>query len=166
MSAWIPDETGPATGSAPEAPGADLIGEGEEPTAAKGSCFLMTNGHGCGGDSRKEVARDGGWATTVLRMERGGMVGADATGGGGTRAYMRGCRFSFPLKLLLLMNADFFHVLSAGTAPPLASLGEALSTREKVLARANVVDTDAGRLDGCRASVAAAPAATTGASWF
>jgi hypothetical protein len=163
MSAWIPAETGPTTGSAPEAPDADLIGE--EPTAAKGSCFLMTNGRGCGGDSRKEVTRDGGWATTVLRMERGGMVGADATGGGGTRVYMRGRRFSFPLMLLLFMNADFFHVLSAGMPPPLASLGEALSTRENVLVKANVVDTDAGRLDGCRARGAAAPAVTTCASW-
>jgi hypothetical protein len=124
----------------------------------------MTNGRGDGGDSRKEAARDGGWATTVLRMERGGMVAADVTGGGGTRLHMRGRRFSFPLKLLLMI-ADFFHVSSAGIPAPLASLGEALSTREKALVKVNVVDTDAGRLDGCRAGGAAAPAATTGASW-
>jgi hypothetical protein len=149
-------------GRAPEALGADLTGE--EPIASKGSRFLMTNGRGDGGVSRKEAARDGGWATMVLRMERSGMVGVDATGGGGTRVYMRGCRFSFPLKLLLLVNADFFCVLSAGIPPPLVSLGEALSTREKVLVKVNVVDTDDGRRDGCRAGGAAAPAVTTGAS--
>jgi len=154
----------PTTGRAPpEAPVADLTGE--EPTAAKGCCFLMTNGGDCGNVSRKEVAHDGGRATTVLRMERGGMVGAGATGGGGTRVYMRGRRFSFPLKFLLLVHADFFQV-SAGMTPPLASLGETLSTREKVLVKVKVVDTDAGRLDGCRAGGAAAPAATTGVSWF
>jgi hypothetical protein len=162
MSAWIPAETGPTTGRAPEAPDADLTGE--EPTGAKESCFLMINGRDDGGVSRKGTARDGGWATTVLRMERGGMVAADATGGGGTRVYMRGRRFSFPLKLLL-MNAGFFHVLSAGIPQPLASLGEALSTREKVSVKVKVVDTDAGRLDGCRAGGATAPATTTGVSW-
>jgi hypothetical protein len=79
---------------------------------------------------------------------------------------MRGRRFSFPLKLLLLTNGCFFHVLRAGIPPPLASLGEALSTREKLLVKVKVVDTasDAGRLDGCRAGGAAAPAATTGVS--
>jgi hypothetical protein len=79
------------------------------------------------------------------------MVGVDATGGGGTRVYMRGHQFSFPLKLLLLMNAGFFCVLSAGIPPPLISPGEALSTREKVLVKVNVVDTDDGRWDECRA---------------
>jgi hypothetical protein len=152
------------TGRAPETPDAELTGDSEEPTAAKGSCFLIANGRGGGGDSRKEAVRDGGWATTVLWMERSGTVSADATGGGGTRVYMRGRRFSFPLKLLLLMNADFFHVI-AGIPPPLASLGEALSTREKVLAKVKVVDADDGRLDGCRPGGAAAPAATSGASW-
>ena len=86
MSVWIPAETVPTTGRAPEAPDVDLTGE--EPAgdgAAKGSCFLMTSGRDGGGISRKEAARDGGWATTFLRIERGGMVGADATGGGGTR---------------------------------------------------------------------------------
>ena len=35
----------------------------------------MTNGRDRNGISREEVARDGGWTTTVLRMERaGGMV--------------------------------------------------------------------------------------------
>jgi hypothetical protein len=163
MSAWIPALTEPTTGRAPEAPDADLTGE--EPTTVEGSCFLMTNGPGVGGGvSRKEAARDGGSATTVLRMERGGMVGADATDGGGTRVYMRGRRFSFPLKLVL-MNADFLHV-SAGIPPRLASLGEALSTREKVLVKVKVVDTDTGRLDWSREGGAPAPAITSDVSWF
>ena len=156
MSAWIPagSASGSAAGSAPESPDGDLPGEEPVVAAAKGSRFLITNGHGGGS------ARDGGWAT---RIERGCMVGADATGGGGTRADMRGRRFSFPLDLLLL-SADFFHV-NAGISSLLASLGEVLSTREKALAKA--VDTDAGRLDGCRAGVGAAdPAATIGVSWY
>jgi hypothetical protein len=59
------------------------------------------------------------------------------------------------------VKADFFHV-SAGIPPPLT-----LSTREKVLVKVNVVDTDAGRLDGCRrvGGDAAAAAATIGVSW-
>jgi hypothetical protein len=164
MSAWIPAETGPTTGRAPEAPDADLTGK--EPTAAKGTCFLMNNGRDGGGVSRREAAGDGGWVTTVLRMQRCGMVGADATGGGGTRVYMRGRRFSFPLKLLLT-NTDFFHVSGAcgGILPPLASLGEALSAQEKVLVKVKIVDTDAGRLGGCRPGGAAATPATTGVSW-
>jgi hypothetical protein len=99
-------------------------------------------------------------------MERGGgMVGADVTDGGGTRVYMRGRRFSFPLDLLL-MSADFFHESAGILPPPLASLGEALSMQDKVLAKVKAVNTDAGRLDGCRADVgAAAPAATIGVSW-
>jgi hypothetical protein len=121
----------------------------------------MTNGRDGAGVS-KYAARGGGWATGVLRMERGGMlVGTDDTGGGGTRVYMRGRRFSFPLDLLL-MSADFFH-MNPGMVPPLASLGEALSTQEKVLAKVKTVDTEAGRLDGCRAGACTA-AATTGAS--
>ena len=121
----------------------------------------MTNGRDDAGVS-KGAARDGGWATGVLRMERGGMlVGADDTGGGGTRVYMRGRRFSFPLDLLL-MSADFFHTNAGIVPPPLASLGEALSTQE-ILAKVKAVDTEAGRLDGCRAGACTA-AATTGAS--
>ena len=120
----------------------------------------MTNGRDGAGVS-KDAARDGCWATGVLRMERGGMlVGADATGGGGTRVYMRGRRFSFPLDLLL-MSADFFH-MNAGIVPPLASLGEALSTQE-ILAKVKAVDTEAGRLDGYRIGTCTA-ATTTGAS--
>jgi len=174
MSAWTPAETGLTTGRAPEAPDAKSDLTEEEPVAAaaaKGSCFLVTNGRdGGGGVSRKEATREGGCATAVLRMERGGMVvvSADVTGGGGTRVYMRGRRFSFPLDLLLLMSADFFHVKS-GIPPPLASLVEALSTREKVLAKVKVVDTDAGRLDGCRAgggtAAAPRPVGATGVSW-
>ena len=37
------------------------------------------------------------------------------------------------------MNVDFFHV-SAGNPSPLVSLGDALSTREKVLVKVKVVD--------------------------
>jgi hypothetical protein len=47
----------------------------------------MTNGRNGGGISREEAARDGGWATTVLRMECGGMVGADATAWGYTSVH-------------------------------------------------------------------------------
>ena len=50
----------------------------------------MTNGRHSGRVSQKEAARDDGGATTVLRMERGGMVGAQATGGGSTCVDMRG----------------------------------------------------------------------------
>ena len=114
---------------------------------------MVTNGCHSRSVSRKVAARDDGWATTVLRMEQAGMVGAHATGGGSTWVDMRGRRFSFPLKLLLLMNVDFFLVLGVGIPPPLAFLGEALSTREKVsiVVKVKVVDIDAGRLDGCRA---------------
>ena len=166
--------TGHATGQAPKAPealDADLPVTGEEPAvavAASGSCFLMTNGHDGGGVSLKEAAGDGGLATVVLRMERGGMLlGADATvtGGGGTRVYKRGCRFSFPLDLLLT-NADFFHVSNAGMSPsPACLVSEALSPREKVLVKVKAID--AGRLVGCRAgAVAAAVAVATGVeSW-
>jgi hypothetical protein len=49
----------------------------------------LTNGRDRGDVSRKEAARDGDWATTVLRIERGGMVSADATGDWGARVYMR-----------------------------------------------------------------------------
>jgi len=62
------------------------------------------------------------------------------------------------------MNADFFHV-SAGIPPPLASLGEALSMREKV----NAVDVDAGRLDACRvdgAAAATADGSLFSVSWY
>jgi hypothetical protein len=55
----------------------------------------MTNGRDGGGISREEAARDGGWATTVLRMECGGMVGADATAWGYTDVHtgrLDGCR--------------------------------------------------------------------------
>ena len=56
------------------------------------------------------------------------MVSADATIGGITVVHIvRGRQFSFPLKFLLMMNADFFHI-SAGIPPLSASLGEALST--------------------------------------
>lgn len=106
MSVWTPalvTDSEPTTGRAPEAalaPDADLTGgEDSEPATASGTCFLMTNGRVLvGGDvSRKEAERDGGgWATMALRLERGGMVGTYATGGGGTRAYMRGRRFSLP----------------------------------------------------------------------
>jgi hypothetical protein len=114
----------------------------------------------CKSGKKRRLLGDDGSDGIVTRWD--GSV--DAMGGGGTRVYMRGRRFSFPLKLLL-MNADFFHVLGAGIPPPLASLGEALSTREKVLVKVKVVDTDAGRLDGCRAGGAAVPAATTNVSW-
>lgn len=128
----------------------------------------MTNGRGVGGVvSPKKAARDGGCATVVLRVERRERVaGSDATSGGGTRVDTRGRRFSFPLNLLPPVNADFFHV-SAGIPPLLASLSEAFSTRENVLVEAKVkaVDTDAGRLDGCRAGAdAAAPVVATGVS--
>jgi hypothetical protein len=62
------------------------------------------------------------------------------------------------------MTADFFHVC-ADVPPLLASLGEALSAREKALVKVDVVDIDVGRLDGCRTGGAAVPAATSGAPW-
>ena len=64
------------------------------------------------------------------------------------------------------MNASSFHV-NTGMPPPLASIGEALSMREKVSVNVKVVrvDADAERLDGCRVGGVAAPAATTGVSW-
>jgi len=56
------------------------------------------------------------------------------------------------------MNADFFFHASARKppppTPPLGSLGEALSTREKVLVKVKAVDTDARRLDGRRVAPA------------
>jgi hypothetical protein len=133
-----PAETRPTTGRAPEVPDVDLTGE--EPTAAaKGSCFLMTDGHDGGGVSRErgKAARDDDWATSILRMDHRVMVSADATGGGGTRLHTRDRQFSFPLKLLLV-KADFFHARSS-IPPPLT-----LSTREKVLVKVKVVYTMLG----------------------
>jgi hypothetical protein len=85
----------------------------------------------------------------MMVVGRRRFFGWDAMGGGRTRVFMRGRRFSFPLRLLL-MNADFFHV-NTGIPPLLTSPGEALSTREKVLVKVKIVNTDAGHLAGCHA---------------
>lgn len=115
----------------------------------------MTNGRG---DDREvswdevprkvEVRVD--CATTVRRMERGGMVDVGTMGGGGTRACMRGGRlFSFPPSRTLSVNANFFHV-SVGR-PSLSLGGEPLCTRKKLLVKVKAVfveaASDAGRLD-------------------
>jgi hypothetical protein len=57
MSTWIPGETRPMPGRASEAPDADLIGE--EPTTAKGSCFLVAQ-NGAVGTARPCQAGRGG----------------------------------------------------------------------------------------------------------
>ena len=144
----------------------------------------MTNGRDGRDVSRKAeeeeevpvpVRDDGGWSTTERRMERGGMVGTGITGGGGTRASTRrGRRFSFPLTLLLLVNAACFFHASADMppSPPLSLPGELLSTtREKpfVNAKVNAVDADAGRrLDGsrCRAAGPWFPSVSRRCSWM